>query len=129
MVRMPKAPDGWFDADFGIPENSSDIDPGFSPGREAVVPAFGSLWDALPDTNGPSALNWLMEPDDLLETPGLPQHIYEQAAKDDRDGLGRSGPDHATFGCIRTTDDGTAAITDAMRSDDPVTKITIRNNR
>ena len=46
-----------------------------------------------------------------------------------RDGAGRSGVNHATLGCIRTTDEGTAAIGDAMTSDDPVTRITVRNNR
>lgn len=45
-----------------------------------------------------------------------------------RDGAGRSGVNHATFGCIRTTDEGTAAIRDAMTSGDPVTRITVRNN-
>lgn len=45
------------------------------------------------------------------------------------DKLGRSGVNHATLGCIRTTDDGTAAIGDAMTSGDPVTNISVRNNR
>jgi len=44
------------------------------------------------------------------------------------DGLGRSGVDHATLGCIRTTDEGTAAIGDAAAAGDPVTQITVRNN-
>ena len=48
---------------------------------------------------------------------------------DRRDGAGRSGVDHATFGCIHATDEGTAAIGDAMASDDPVTRISVRNNR
>jgi hypothetical protein len=44
------------------------------------------------------------------------------------DGLGRSGVGHATLGCIRTTDEGTAAIRDAMAAGDPVTRIMVRNN-
>ena len=44
------------------------------------------------------------------------------------DGLGRQGVDHATFGCIRTNDDGTAAIQDAMRGGYPVRHIIVQNN-
>jgi len=48
---------------------------------------------------------------------------------DTPDGLGRTGVGHATLGCIRTTDEGTAAIGDAMVADDPITHITVRNNQ
>lgn len=43
------------------------------------------------------------------------------------DGLGRVGPNHATQGCIRTTDEAMRAIAQTMRRD-ALTTITVRNN-
>lgn len=44
------------------------------------------------------------------------------------DGRGRRDQNHATQGCIRTTDDAMATITRTMRAD-PLRVITVRNNR
>jgi hypothetical protein len=44
------------------------------------------------------------------------------------DGLGRSGVNFPTLGCIRTTDDGVAAIRDAISSGYPLQSLTVRNN-
>jgi len=56
---------------------------------------------------------------------GLGVHSGRESVPDQ---LGRPGVDHATKGCIRTTDDGVAAISDAISAGDPVTHITVRNN-
>jgi hypothetical protein len=65
----------------------------------------------------------------IFTVPGRDDMGVHSGRESVPDQLGRSGVDHATLGCIRTTDDGTAAIGDAMTSDDPVTSITVRNNR
>ncbi|HEX4637374.1 MAG TPA: hypothetical protein VH189_14400, partial [Rhizomicrobium sp.] len=77
-------PDGWFDADFSEPEGPTDIDPGFSPGQghASFVPKRGSIFDGLPDVDAGSSLNWFMDPKDILTIPGLPQHVNDQATKD-----------------------------------------------
>ncbi len=43
------------------------------------------------------------------------------------DGWGRMGPDHATQGCIRTTDEAMGVIAQTMRTD-ALRSITVRNN-
>lgn len=65
----------------------------------------------------------------IFTVPGRNNMGVHSGRSDTPDGLGRLGVNHATLGCIRTTDEGTAAIRDAMRSDDPIARITIRNNR
>lgn len=47
---------------------------------------------------------------------------------DTPDAKGRSGPEHATEGCIRTNDAGIAKIT-ATAKTDPLTATTVENNR
>lgn len=64
----------------------------------------------------------------IFTVPGREDMGVHSGRASRRDGAGRSGVNHATFGCIRTTDEGTAAIREAMTSGDPVTKITVRNN-
>jgi len=64
----------------------------------------------------------------IFTVPGRDKMGVHSGRMDRPDGAGRSGVDHATLGCIRTTDEGTAAIGDAMTSGDPVTRITVRNN-
>jgi hypothetical protein len=64
----------------------------------------------------------------IFTVPGRDNMGIHSGREDWPDGLGRTGVDHATRGCIRTTDDGTAAIRDAMTSGDPVTRITVQNN-
>jgi hypothetical protein len=44
------------------------------------------------------------------------------------DGRGRMGPNHATQGCIRTTDEAMRVISQTMRTD-ALRAITVRNNR
>jgi RHS repeat-associated protein len=44
------------------------------------------------------------------------------------DAAGRTGPDHATNGCVRTTGDGMDAITSTAKSD-PLTSITVQNSK
>lgn len=58
-----------------IPDNSHDI--GFS-----RTP--GGLLDGMPDTNGGSSLFLFMEPKDIATIAGLPQHVYDEAAKHDQ---------------------------------------------
>ncbi|HJS45925.1 MAG TPA: L,D-transpeptidase [Rhizomicrobium sp.] len=65
----------------------------------------------------------------IFTVPGRDKMGVHSGRADRRDGAGRSGVNHATLGCIRTTDEGTAAIRDAVTSGDPVTRITVRNNR
>jgi hypothetical protein len=65
----------------------------------------------------------------IFTVPGRDKMGVHSGRMDRPDRAGRSGVNHATLGCIRTTDEGTAAIRDAMTSGDPVTRITVRNNR
>ena len=65
----------------------------------------------------------------IFTVPGRDNMGVHSGRADTPDGLGRSGVGHATLGCIRTTDEGTDAIGDAMTSEDPVTSITVRNNQ
>jgi hypothetical protein len=65
----------------------------------------------------------------IFTVPGRTNMGVHSGRSTTPDQLGRPGVNHATLGCIRTTDEGTAAIRDAMRSDDPVAHITVRNNR
>jgi len=100
MVRMPKAPNGWFDADFAGREGASDIDPGFS-GRlddqKTAGPAQGSIFDGLPGMSDSSSLNWLMAPEAILAIPELPQHVYDRAMKDRQsDPIANGGEEHAS---------------------------------
>jgi hypothetical protein len=65
----------------------------------------------------------------VFQVPGAEGIGVHSGRENTPDQLGRPGVDHATRGCIRTTDEGVAAINDAISADDPVTHITIRNNR
>ena len=65
----------------------------------------------------------------LFTVPGRPYMGVHSGRENVTDEAGRTGVDHATMGCIRTTDDGTTAIRDALTSGDPVTSVTVRNNR
>jgi RHS repeat-associated protein len=47
--------------------------------------------------------------------------------KDKPDAAGRSGPDHATQGCIRTCDVAVQKITETTKTD-PLTTVTVQNN-
>jgi RHS repeat-associated protein len=53
---------------------------------------------------------------------GMEVHSGRESIPDRR---GRSGPQHATNGCIRTNDSGTDAIQNAIDDGDPVTSITV----
>ena len=64
----------------------------------------------------------------IFTVPGRPDMGVHSGRLGWPDQVGRSGVNHATFGCIRTTDQGTTAIHDAMTSGDPPTKITVRND-
>ena len=51
------------------------------------------------------------------------------AGRDDvPDAAGRTGADHATMGCVRTTGDGMDAITSTAKSD-PLTSVTVQNSK
>jgi len=65
----------------------------------------------------------------IFTVPGRDKMGVHSGRSNTPDGLGRLGVNHATLGCIRTTDEGTAAIRDVMTSDDPIAHITVRNNR
>lgn len=65
----------------------------------------------------------------IFTVPGRDKMGVHSGRVDQPDGAGRRGVNHAALGCIRTTDEGTAAIGDAMTSGDPVTSITVQNNR
>lgn len=47
--------------------------------------------------------------------------------ENDADGLGRTGTEHATMGCIRTTDPMMETIIEMHNSNDPITDITVGN--
>ena len=65
----------------------------------------------------------------VFQVPGAEGVGVHSGRENVPDQLGRSGVDHATKGCIRTTDEGVAAINGAISAGDPVTHITVRNNR
>jgi len=51
-------------------------------GHEAgFVPAAGGLLDGLQGSDVGSSLHLLMEPEDIATVPGLPQHVYDDAAR------------------------------------------------
>jgi hypothetical protein len=62
---------------------------------------------------------------DVPDRTGMEVHSGRENVPD---GRGRTGADHATMGCIRTNDAGTAAIGNAAQEGDPVTSITVQNN-
>lgn len=63
-----------------------------------------------------------------FDVPGRTNMEVHSGRESQPDGLGRTGVDHATNGCIRTTDDGVAAVQDADNAGFPVTSLTVRNN-
>lgn len=63
-----------------------------------------------------------------FNVPGHQNLEVHSGRIDHTDGLGRSGVNYPTFGCIRTTDDGVAAIRDAVASGYPLQSLTVRNN-
>jgi RHS repeat-associated protein len=60
-----------------------------------------------------------------FDVPGRSGMEIHSGREDTPDGLGRTGPQHATMGCIRTTDQGTAAIQRAIDAGDPPTNLTV----
>lgn len=46
-------------------------------------PNLGGLLAGLPDSNTGTSLHLLMEPRDIADVPGLPQYVYDEAAKYD----------------------------------------------
>ena len=59
-------------------------DPGFWPEGEngGFVPTPpGGLLDGLPERDIGSGLSLIMEPKDITTIPGLPQHVYDDAAR------------------------------------------------
>jgi len=58
-------------------------DPGFRPEDEndGFVPTPGGLLDGLPEQDTGSGLSLIMESKDIATIPGLPQHVYDDAAR------------------------------------------------
>src|SRR5438046_186006 len=50
-------------------------------GGESFVPTPGGLLDGLPAADTGSSLHMFMEPKDIATIPGLPQHVYDDAAR------------------------------------------------
>jgi hypothetical protein len=50
---------------------------------ENFVPTPGGLLDGLPSTDIGSSLHMFLEPKDIATVPGLPQHVYDEAARID----------------------------------------------
>jgi hypothetical protein len=48
---------------------------------ESFVPTPGGLLDGLPAADTGSSLHMFMEPKDIATIPGLPQHVYDDAAR------------------------------------------------
>ena len=75
-------------------------DPGFRPEDEngGFVPTPGGLLDGLPEQDTGSGLSLIMEPKDIATIPGLPQHVYDDAANQyQRAGQdGGAAEDHTT---------------------------------
>lgn len=82
MVRMPKVPDGWFDAETG--KETSGADMGFARQWDDFVPMPGGLLDGLSHSDVGSTLHWLVDSREIGKIPGLPQRVYDEAAKDVR---------------------------------------------
>jgi hypothetical protein len=64
----------------------------------------------------------------IFNVPGREYMGVHSGRANTVDGRGGVGVNHVTDGCIRTTDDGVAAIRDANSSGHPITSITVRNN-
>lgn len=62
----------------------------------------------------------------VLHHPGIGIHSGRDTTPDLTPERG-VGPDHVTDGCIRTTDEAMARLTDAMRTD-PLTRIRVQHN-
>jgi hypothetical protein len=58
-------------------------------GGEVFAPTPGGLLDGLPDMAPVSSLHMFLEPEDIATIPGLPQQVYDEAARN-KGGLGRS---------------------------------------
>jgi hypothetical protein len=61
----------------------------------------------------------------IFEVPGRVGMGVHSGRRDIPDGLGRTGPEHCTLGCIRTTDEAVEAIITGMGSD-ALVGITVR---
>jgi len=61
----------------------------------------------------------------MFHVPGRSGMEVHSGRQSIPDRAGRSGPEHATDGCIRTNDAGTDAIRRAINGGDPVTGITV----
>ncbi|HKX36477.1 MAG TPA: hypothetical protein VJM79_07410 [Rhizorhapis sp.] len=61
------------------PEDAEDI--------VSSQPNLGGLLAGLPDSDTGSSLHLLMEPRDIAAVPGLPQYVYDEAAKYDQKSL------------------------------------------
>ncbi len=72
------------------------------------------------DPNGPFGSNGNF----VFDVPGRPGMGVHSGRRGVPDALGRRGPQHATKGCIRTTDAGTQAI-DALNEQDPLRTMTV----
>jgi len=61
----------------------------------------------------------------IFTVPGQPLLGVHSGQEDVPDALGRTGPQHCTFGCIRSTDDATAQIQSQINSGDPLETISV----
>jgi len=156
-LQLPNTPDGWLDKDMSesdrpVVQIASTLDYDGARRQLTLTRSDGTIQE-FPASNNPDSRSrgrWpngtfdyerhTSHPEDapdsaygshgnyIFSVPGRQDMGIHSGHVGHRDGLGRSGVDYPTFGCIRTTDEGTAAIRDAMRADDPVTSITVDNN-
>ena len=61
----------------------------------------------------------------VFNVPGCVGCGVHSGRKNKKDGAGRSGVNHATQGCIRTTDEVTGVIRDQQNNGDPVSTLTV----
>lgn len=60
-------------------------------------PNLGGLLAGVPDSNTGSSLHLLMEPRDIAAVPGLPQYVYDEAAKYDQKSLAAKNGEAARY--------------------------------
>ena len=62
---------------------------------------------------------------DVFNVPGCVGCGVHSGRENTPDALGRAGPQHATNGCIRTTDTATEAVSNLQANGDPLTTLTV----
>lgn len=76
MVRMPIVPEGWLDGDDSAGDAAAP-DAGLSK-AEAPLTITGLLREAtMPKRLRGTSLSLIMEPHEIADVPGLPDHVYE----------------------------------------------------